>query len=38
MLLCLLLRATTISAEVTNVTITSRMIVAGGQSFGSSGP
>jgi hypothetical protein len=37
-LLCLLFRATTISAEVTNVTITSRTILAGGQSFGSTGP
>lgn len=37
-MLCLLVRATTISAEVTAVTITSQSVVAGGQSFGSTGP
>ena len=37
-MLCVLVRATTISAEVTAVTITSQSVVAGGQSFGSTGP
>src|SRR5215475_10902555 len=37
-LLCSLLLPVSTSAEVTSVTITSRTIVAGGQSFGSTGP
>jgi hypothetical protein len=37
-MLCVLVRATTLSAEVTAVTITSQSVVAGGQSFGSTGP
>lgn len=38
LVLCVLVRATTISAEVTAVTITSQSVVAGGQSFESTGP
>src|SRR5688572_9587162 len=37
-LVCCLLRPVSTSAEVTNVTITSRTIEAGGKSFGSTGP
>jgi hypothetical protein len=37
-LVYLLLLPVSMSAEVTSVTITSRMIVAGGKSFGSTGP
>jgi hypothetical protein len=37
-LLCLLLQPLSTSAEVTSVTITSQSVVAGGQSFGSTGP
>jgi len=36
--LCLVVHPFSTSAEVTKVTVTSRTIVAGGQSFGSSGP
>ena len=36
-LFCLLAQPLSTSAEVTNVTITSRTILAGGQSFGSTG-
>jgi hypothetical protein len=36
--LCLVVHPFSTSAEVTNVTVTSRTIVAGGQSFGSAGP
>ena len=37
-LCCLLAQPLSTSAEVTNVTVTSRTIVAGGQSFGATGP
>ena len=37
-LVCFLLQPVSTSAEVTSVTITSRTILAGGQSFGSTGP
>jgi len=37
-LLCLFVHARSTSAEVTRVTITSRTMLAGGQSFGSTGP
>jgi hypothetical protein len=36
--LCLLVHPLSASAEVTNVTVTSRAIVAGGHAFGSTGP
>jgi hypothetical protein len=37
-MLCLLVHPFSTSAEVTNVTVTSRTVVAGGQAFGSTGP
>lgn len=37
-IVCLLVHPVSTSAEVTKVTVTSRTVVAGGQSFGSTGP
>ena len=36
--LCLLVHPPSTCADVTNVTITSRVVVAGGHAFGTSGP